>query len=868
MLSPVQTGTTHGLNGFAKPWEDEVFVLPATVGQQGFRYLDQLQPGNPAYNIAVRFRLQGLLQFEHLQRAINEIVRRHESLRTVFTTVDGVPMQVVTPRLNIAIQDHDISGGSEASRHERAQAIAMEEAERPFDLERGPLLRVRLLRLDATEHVLLVTVHHIVSDGWSIGVLSHELGVLYDSYQRGLPSPLPELVIQYGDFAVWQEKWLTGFDMRQQIAYWSRQLADLPTLEAPTDRPRSRIPTHHGMIDSILLPKDLTHRAAELANRENATPFMVMLAAFQLLLQRTAGQNDIYVGSVLAGRSRPELEPLIGLFINPLVFRTDLSGDPPFLDLLARVRQTVLGAFANQDVPFERVVESVRGKRSAAKQLIFQINFLYQRDFVETHRGTDLTITSIPSVSPGAMYDLNFFLVERAEGLRASIEYNPDLYEAATIRRLLGQFQRLLEEISRDPASRFLKLPMEVPTEPDPATPSTNSSDRPHGSQLAQDSYVAPRDAIETQLADIWTRLLGMHRISVTTDFFDVGGHSLLAARLIAQVGKTFNRKLPIAGFLKAPTIESMAARLRERESVASSDYSTVIADVRTNRLVGEWQDPEEQLFPMRGSGMRPPLIIIDAGPFQRPLVRAMESDQPVYGLALPELSDLPSQFTVRDIAANLVHALCASTVEGPYYLAGWSQAGVIAYEMARQLRLLGEDIALLILFDSSNPRYLRGFSGWTKYPIRLFIKLQKVLYHFRKMSGMPLRKGWHYFWERMGRFDLKSIGRPQDPDAPPMDSWKVQYHAVNDSDPEPCDWPVALIRSTVLQTGWFRDPLLGWGEVARGGLQVYEMPGEHDAMFLEPDVRRLAAVVNDVLSKVRGENKRALAQANVTLEL
>ena len=323
-------------NGVPKPGADEVYVFPATVRQQGFWYLDQLQRGNPAYNIAVRFRLQGPLCAEELERALGEIVRRHESLRTVFAAIDGVPMQVVMPRLSIRLGRDDLRGVSEKYRRQRAEVITAEEGRLPFDLATGPLFRARLLCLEDEEHILLVTIHHIVSDGWSIGVLTQELGTLYDAYCRGQASPLPELSLQYPDFAVWQKEWLKTTGLTQQLSYWTRQLSSLPILEIPSDRQRPPVQTYGGAIESVLLPRDLTDNLASLSHRENATLFMVMLAAFQLLFQRLTGQNDVFVGSVVAGRSRVELERLIGLFVNPLVLRNDLSGDPPFLELLAR----------------------------------------------------------------------------------------------------------------------------------------------------------------------------------------------------------------------------------------------------------------------------------------------------------------------------------------------------------------------------------------------------------------------------------------------------------------------------------------------------------------------------------------------------
>jgi thioesterase domain-containing protein len=466
MFAELHIAKTPSANGAAKARADEVFVLPATVAQQSLWWLDQLEPGNPAYNIAVRFRLRGPLRLNCLEQALNEIVRRHEPLRTTFAAVNDAPAQIVAPRLAIALKVDDLRGQPQERRDEEAEAIAAAEAHGRFDLARAHLIRARLVQLGEDDHVLLLTVHHIVSDGWSIGVLTHELGVLYGAYCRGLEAPLAALAIQYGDFAVWQEQWLGSSNLDGQIAYWARQLAGLRTLDMPTDRPRPQRQTFAGAIRSVLLPKTLTEGLAHLASENNATLFMVTLAALQVLLRRRAGQDDIVVGSVLAGRPRVELEPLIGLFINSVVLRTDLSGNPPFLELLQRVRRTVLGAFANQDVPFERVVQALQPKRDPSRHPLFQSNFLFQRDFVRTFEAADLMLTAIPSVSPGTLYELNFFMVERAEGWRASCEYNSDLFDSGTVVGLLGQFKAILETIAAHPHRPIDDLALEGPTPP------------------------------------------------------------------------------------------------------------------------------------------------------------------------------------------------------------------------------------------------------------------------------------------------------------------------------------------------------------------------------------------------------------------
>ena len=406
---------------FATPeWQnaksDEVFAFPTTAGQQGFWYLDQLQPGNPAFNIAIRFHLEGPLRVATLEQAFNALVCRHETLRTTFVVMDGTPMQVIAPHMSITLNVDDLCSLPAAGLQGQADLRAAEEGRLPFDLDQGPLIRARLLRLDTESHMLLVTVHHIIADGWSTSILLQELVAIYEAYCLGQPVPLLELPLQYGDFAIWQEQWLQSDDLERQLSYWTSQLANLPALEIPPDRPRPVVLTSNGQLESILLAKNLTGSLEKICQREHVTLFMLTLSALNILLKRRCGSNDVFVGTLISGRSRVELESMIGPFINSLVLRCDLSDDPPFFDLLARVREVVLQAFEHQDLPFERVVEALNPKRNLSRHPVFQINFIHQKAFLRPMQVAGLSITPIPSISPGAIYDLNFILVERDEG--------------------------------------------------------------------------------------------------------------------------------------------------------------------------------------------------------------------------------------------------------------------------------------------------------------------------------------------------------------------------------------------------------------------------------------------------------------------
>ncbi|RMF36691.1 MAG: non-ribosomal peptide synthetase, partial [Chloroflexi bacterium] len=361
------------------PRKREGNALPLSFAQQRLWFLDQLAPNTPLYNIPDAIRLRGPLDVAVLERSLNEIVRRHESLRTTFRATDGKPVQVIAPTLKLPLPLVDLSGLPKAAREAEVQRLATEEAQRPFDLSRGPLLRVTLLRLGDEEHVALLTMHHIISDGWSMRVLVQELAALYDAFSHGRPSPLPDLPIQYADFALWQREWLQGEVLEEQLAYWKQQLSGSPpVLELPTDRPRPPVQSFRGAHRPFMLPRPLSQAIKALCRREGVTPFMLLLAAFQTLLHRYTGQDDISVGTPIANRNRAEIEGLIGYFANTLVLRTDLSGDPPFRELLKRVREVALGAYAHQDLPFEMLVDALQPERDLSHTPLFQVMFVLQ----------------------------------------------------------------------------------------------------------------------------------------------------------------------------------------------------------------------------------------------------------------------------------------------------------------------------------------------------------------------------------------------------------------------------------------------------------------------------------------------------------
>ena len=361
------------------PSEEAVYRVPASLGQQRLWVLAQLEPGSPVYNIARPIRLTGPLNVVALEHSLGAIVRRHESLRTTVTTVEGQPMQGIAPALTLPLPRVDLRDLPAGERAERADQLAAREARRPFDLARGPLLRTTLLQLGGQEHLLLVTIHHIVADEWSMGVFMRELATLYRAQVQDTPAVLPQLPIQYADYTLWQREWLQGTALEAQLAYWREQLAGAPAvLELPSDRPRPPVQSVRGATQRFVLPRALSQALRQLSRQEGATLFMTLLAAFQVLLARYTGQDDIVVGSPIAGRTHTELEDLIGFFVNTLVLRTNLAGDPTFRELLGRVRAVTLEAYAHQDVPFERLVEELQPQRDLSRAPLVQVLFVLQ----------------------------------------------------------------------------------------------------------------------------------------------------------------------------------------------------------------------------------------------------------------------------------------------------------------------------------------------------------------------------------------------------------------------------------------------------------------------------------------------------------
>jgi amino acid adenylation domain-containing protein len=460
-----QTGASVKREPIIKPRANRGWAR-ASFAQQRLWFLDQLEPGQASYNVPRAMHLRGALNVKALQATLAEIVRRHEVFRTHFSDVDGDLRQITRDEVEIPLTVIDLARVPEAERETHAAQLAKEEAARPFNLNTGPVIRTTLLRLSDEEHILLLTTHHIVSDAWSSAILFRELGELYEAFANGTATTLAPLTVQYADFAEWQRDWLQGETLEEQLSYWKQQLEGVTgVLALPLDYPRPAAPTFQGAYKSLALSPRLSSQLVDLSKREGATVFMTLLAAFQTLLYRCTGEEDFVVGSPIAGRNRGEIEDLIGFFVNTLALRADLSGNPTFRQLLQRVKETAIGAYAHQDLPFEKLVEELDPERDLGRNPLFQVMFQYQEATEPRFQSQDLKLSWLETSTDAAKFDLTLAVVAEAESLNCFIEYSTDIFKGETIERLLGHYAMLLEGIVSNPNESIGTLVLMTETE-------------------------------------------------------------------------------------------------------------------------------------------------------------------------------------------------------------------------------------------------------------------------------------------------------------------------------------------------------------------------------------------------------------------
>ena len=539
-------------------WQGDRARAPLSFAQQRLWLIDQMQPGSFGYNMPSAFRMKGALDVRILEHSLNEVMQRHETLRTSFHVLeDTQPVQVIAAQATFSLPCIDLQHLPESERETAAMRLAIEEAQSPFDLTKGSLLRGKLLRVGAEDHILLLTTHHIVSDGWSISVLSREAIMLYAAFSQNQPSPLPELSIQYADFAAWQRDWLQGERLEKLQTYWQKSLEAMPALELPTNHPRPELTSYRGANLATSFSPALTDQLKAFSQSEGISLFTTLLTGFMTVLLRYTGQPDIVIRTPVANRTRQQTEALIGYFVNILALRADLSGNPTFRDALRRVNDACQGAFAHQDLPFEQVLEDLKPMRHGRGPL-FPVMFILQNISLDAPNVPGGTFSPLLVDSGLALFDLTVTAMDTLPALKINFNYNTDLFEAATIQTMMEDFKATLEEILVEPAQHLDALIARIPDHHIPVERSSLTHEMDALREKA--ALVAPRNETERTLVEIWQDVLGIPQLGIHNNFFELGGDSLAAMRAIAKAHQAGLHFTPQDLYLRQ-TIAELAAK-------------------------------------------------------------------------------------------------------------------------------------------------------------------------------------------------------------------------------------------------------------------------------------------------------------------
>jgi thioesterase domain-containing protein len=792
---------------------------PLSLGQERLWLMTRLDPDSFRYNIAVAYRLVGALDLTALEQAVLRIAERHEVLRATFTAGKGQPVQRIGRDVPGVFAVTELSDLPADRRTARAARLAVEEAKRPFDLAKGPLWRVKVLRNSHDDHVIVVVMHHIVSDAWSFFVFGQELTELYDASIAGRPPRLTDLPINYADFGQRQRQWLSGQVYEQQLAHWRNHLeGNVPRLLLPTDRPGAAAINHRGAFQTLAIPATLSQQLGQLCRRESTTMFMTLLAAFEVLMHQYSGQEDLILCTPASGRHRSQTKELIGYFNNILPMRFDLRGDPTFAEVVRRTRKVTLDAFKFQDLPFQVIADSPNLKAVSLNRVLFSLDIEWP---------PKLTLAGLRSEAwavrtETADFDLSVSLWLDRDEIRGVFEFKTELFNDDTIARMIADYCELLKALAENPEIAMSSLPSRAKPDAE-LRMSTAGRNAP--------KFKPPRSAIELKIVTEWEDILGIRPIGVDDDLLELGATSLAVARLSERLQGMFPVALPLAAIFQARTVSRITALVQEGGSAPAGPA----------------------LAPLRPSGTHPPLFLCEGIGIYYALTRHLASEQPVYSLVTEVGGDDPS---IEDRAASYIAQVRTVQPEGPYYLAGLSFGGIVAFEMAQQFRAAGQEVALLALFDTPTP--------WAFRPNALPKRLAGHLSNLRRF-------GFSYVEKKVGRRlkRLKRALRVNGPVAAPASATLADTDRLRQLLSTTADryslrtYPGRATLFVLAERDGMSDSLfdpalgevdreLGWGRVVAGGVEVHEMAGEHTSILREPNVQILAGKLTSCLETAR----------------
>jgi thioesterase domain-containing protein/aryl carrier-like protein len=795
--------------------------FPLSLNQRRLWALERLQPDSSVYNLLHIFPIQGHLNVAALEQSLTEIVCRHHILRTTFLAVAGCPVQTIAAPMTVQLPVVSLQNFPAGERSAVAHQSALVDADTSFDLAYGPLWRFKLWQLNETEYVLARTVHHIIFDGWSHSVFLRELAALYPAFLAGQPSPLPALPIQYADFASAQQQWFQSNVFADQVSYWQQQLqGDVPPLELPLDYPRPVTPTYRGECQPFELSRELTKALKIFSRQQGVSLFATLLAAFKTLLYCYTAQVNQLVCAPVASRHQPEAKGLIGYFNNVVVMRTDLSGHPSFREVVNRVSQVTLGAYASQDIPLQEIAElpNLRHTPLARAMLVLQ-NIPSPTLELE-----GLTIRSDYVERPIANFDLLLSLKEQSGQLLGQVQYKTDLFRDTSITQMLDAFQTLLASLVANPDQLLSDLPrLRV------SHPTAEAGDRQGAARQPDPSietFVAPRDDLEVQLARIWQQVLNHDSIGIHDNLFILGADSLRAVRLVEKIEQAFCRDLPLVTIFQAPTIAQLAQVLRQQDG----------------------GKPGSSLMPIQSRGARSPLFLCEGVGIYYPLLAYLNPEQPVYGLVAGSVKGEPIEYAdLTTLADHYIAEMRTVQPTGPYCLGGISWGGMVAFEVAQQLVAQGEQVSLLALFDTIRPGAYRPLP----LPTRLVWHLKK------RVRGGPVvwRQTWREVIQRgrsgrpwLGRRSIEAQLMPLPENEAHAAMREMFNRACRAYQPQPYPGQITLfVASDRVDAGTYVvEPGLGWQLLAHGGIIQYPVPGDHLGILQEPHVSVLGQKLQD----------------------
>jgi thioesterase domain-containing protein len=811
----------------SRPLNPKLERYPASLAQRRLWFLHQLQSPTSAYNVHVGLWLYGHLDLAALQYSLQEVLDRHEILRTTFALDGSELIQVVSPSYSVTVRVTDFSGFPEP--YPAAYAFARRQVESPFDLSSGPLYRFHVLRIGPEEHVLLCAMHHIITDAWSMQVFTKELAILYEARTKGTTPSLPELTIQYGDYSEWQGRWLDSEVAQRELAFWKRTLEHATALlELPYDAPRPAEQTLEGATLALEVPGEISAAVASLAKRHKVTPFMVLLSVFKVLLYRYSGEPDISVGVPVAGRSQIETEALIGFFVDTVVLRDDLSGNPSFLELLAQVRATTVNALANADVPFEKVVETLRPERNLSFNPLFQVMFSVIKSAIRSHAFGNLQAYPYVIYASTSILDLSATFVEDSDGKWwLQFDFNTRLFKHDRIVGMFHDYMTILGLIAEDPKTHIGDLSVAGATQANTiarkASARKSHGNRQHTCNRAivghQGQAPEKNDAQQELLVEIWKDVLGVEEVGVHDNFFDVGGHSLLAARLTAQIQEATGRAIPVSAIFRSPTIATLVELIRNpvvsqpdpialklREGANRIPFFAVVApgaDSLGFAMLARHMGEHDSLYKLQGTG---------PGVWGRPFQKE----------------------ELRTLAQQYIAALRTVQPAGPFCLVGMCDGILIAQEMILELESRGEEVALLAILDTWVLENCQNRVLW-----ELAYRLERL----RNFPRLPFSQLLATLQREFGRLAGRNGSGAND--------WPRTYWPRDGFQPPRFRAPVMLFKRPRQPYYYVRDPEMGWGKRSTGGVEICEVNCGHYELLRLPHVQMIGQRLSHRLREI-----------------